>query len=104
MKVISKRKPKNNGWSFLTRCGNCECNAVLECGAYDVYAQKTGYDSDFNCYDYSYYIRCPECGEKTYVSGWHLPSQIKDFAQLNSDPMINQELENKEKGKILRRV
>ena len=104
MKVISKRKPKQNGWTYLGRCGNEECNVVLECCAYDIYAEQTGYDSDFNCYDYSYYFRCPECGSINYVSGWHLPSAIKQFAELNSDRMINQEPKNNEKGKVLKRA
>lgn len=96
MKVVSREKSENYGWSYLSRCGSEKCNVVLELNPTDIFAVKAGYDSDFHSYDYDYCFRCPECGQLNSISGWYLPNEIKQVAKINRDPGFKK----KEKAKV----
>ncbi len=96
MKIVSREKSENYGWSYLSRCKNEECDIVLELNPSDIFAVEVGYDSEFHSYDYNYCFRCPECGKLNNISGWYLPKEIKQLSEINRDPGFKK----KEKVKV----
>ena len=76
MKVISK----GGCWTVNKQCKGCK--AILEADETDLQYEVTDEDTTAQQYlneiEGSFYIECPECGQRLKILGKNIPEKIKE--------------------------